>query len=274
MVSDHAIKFHDRKPDYSVGALERALHVLEALAERPDVPLVELAAAVGLNKATAFRHLKVLEGRGYVVQDPLTKRYSLGPRLLGLGYTAHQQLTLPKVAAPAMQALRARFNETVHLGVLIDRHVVHIEALASTRTLTMAAGVGERTFAHISSLGKCLLAWARPEVMDAIADDPGLPACTRNTITSREALAAELARTRERGYAVDNEESSKGARCVGAPIRGVDGEVIAALSLSAPAERLTRRKVPAVAAEVVRAGEEISRRYGWQPTPETERSPR
>jgi DNA-binding IclR family transcriptional regulator len=72
---------------------------------------------------------------------------------------------------------------------------------------------------------------------------------------------------------VDDEESSEGARCVGAPVRGVDGEVIAALSLSAPAERLTKRKVPVVAAEVVRAAEEISRRCGWHPASDIERRP-
>jgi IclR family acetate operon transcriptional repressor len=245
---------------YALGSLERALLIVETAAREPGLTVTEMAARVGTTKGTAFRHLSVLREWGYLsINDD--KRYSLGPRLLELGYTAHDQLALPRVAIDKMRELRDHFNETVHLGVLIDGDVVHIETVPSTQALKMAAAVGERAFAHVSALGKCLLAWGPADRIDTLPDP--LPQQSPKSLTTREDLLRDLAAVSARGYALDDEESGVGVRCAGAPIFGADGSVIAAISVSGPADRVTHDRVPAIAEELLSTAKHISERCGW-----------
>ncbi|GAA5001158.1 IclR family transcriptional regulator [Actinopolymorpha pittospori] len=249
---------------YEVGPLDRALDVLEKLAEATDMSLVELSAAVGLSKATVFRHLKVLARRGYVTQDPNTKRYSLGYRLLDLGFHARTNLQLPRVAHDAMAILSTSFNETVHLGVVMDNEVVHIAVIPSTHPLKMASEVGERTLVHVSALGKCLIAWEGPDALEALLAGPGLPAVSERTITTPAAFEAELARVRAQGFALDDQESLEGLRCVGAPVRAAGGAVVGAISLSGPVDRVSEARLPEITEAVRHAADQISRLCGWK----------
>ena len=261
---------------YEVGPLVRALDILEHLATVEDVALVDLASAVGLSRSTAFRHLKVLERRGYVIQDLETKKYALGYGLLKLGHQARSNLHLPKVARSSMSSLAAEFNETVHLGARMGQEVVHIAVIPSTHALKMASEVGERTLMHVSALGKCLIAWQGSEAVDALMAGPGLPVRSPRSITTREAFEAELKRVRRQGFALDDQESFEGVRCIGAPIRAAGGAVIGALSLSGPADRVNDSVLPIMTGRALRAAEEISRLCGWAPEsfPPTSRSDR
>jgi DNA-binding IclR family transcriptional regulator len=248
---------------YKVGALEKALLLLETLADSPDSSLAELARALQAPRARVFRHLKTLEAAGYVVQRDETKRYILGPRLIFLGAAATDQTRLPEVARPLMTALRDRFNETTHLGVLSHGEVVHVEVVSSTHPVKMAAQVGEHTFCHCSALGKVLLAWDEADVVEKIAREHGLPAFAPATITSLGALRLELRRVRARGFALDDEESAAGVRCVAAPVRDGSDRVVSALSLSSPAARLSRDEALTLASAVVEAADAVSHRLGW-----------
>jgi DNA-binding IclR family transcriptional regulator len=250
---------------YEVGPLDRALDILEELAKVEQIALVDLAAAVRLSKSTAFRHLKVLARRGYVIQDLETKKYALGYGVLQLGYHARRNLHLPKVAHAEMAQLAAEFNETVHLGALIGPEVVHIAVIPSTQSLKMASEIGERTMVHVSSLGKCLIAWEGPEMLDAVLAGPGLPRFSPHSITDREAFERELAQVREQGFALDDQESLVGLRCVGAPVRGVGSTVIGAVSLSGPVDRVSEARLPEITGRVMTAAAQISRRCGWTP---------
>jgi DNA-binding IclR family transcriptional regulator len=248
----------------TIGALERGLAILEALGESPDLQLIELAARLGAPKGSIHRHLAVLERLGYVVRAPDSKRYSLGPRLIHLGYSARGQLRLADLAEPLMTEVRDRFNESVHLGVIDNGQVVHVQAVPSRHPVKMAAAVGERTQAHVSALGKVLLAWGPPSLLDTVIDSEGLPGYTGNTLTTRGQLAADLDLVRERGYAIDDEESALGLRCVAARIRRAGGDVIAALSLSSPAERLSAEQVHVIAPAICEAADSISKELGWR----------
>src|SRR4051794_955890 len=168
---------------------------------------MELVERLSVPKGTLFRHLQVLEARGYVGRDEATRRYGLGPRLIHLGFSARRQLKLADVALPFIEVLRDRFNETVHVGVLDRGQVVHIQAAASRHAVKMVSAVGERTGVHISALGKALLAWAGPDVLERAVAEWGLPRLTDQTLTTRSDLEADLALVRERGYAIDDEES-------------------------------------------------------------------
>lgn len=250
---------------YEVGPLGRALDILEQLATADEMALVELADAVGLSKSTAFRHLKVLQRRGYVIQDLDTKKYALGYGLLNLGYHARSHLHLPKVAQAAMTSLAEAFNETIHLGALMGQEVVHIGVIPSTHALKMASEVGERTLVHVSALGKCLVAWSGPEVIDALMAGPGLPMFSPKTITTREGFEIELAKVRGQGFALDDQECLDGLRCVGAPIRTAGRAVIGAISLSGPIDRVSEAALPNMTDHVCRAADRVSRLCGWTP---------
>jgi IclR family transcriptional regulator, acetate operon repressor len=248
---------------YRVSTLEKALLLLETLAENPDSSPVDLSRLLGAPRGRVFRHLKALESAGYVAQREGTKRWGLGPRLIYLGAVAAEQTRLPEAAEPLMVALRDRYNETMHLGVLSHGEVVHVAVVSSTHPVKMAAQVGEHTWSHCSALGKALLAYSDPEVLDDVVRDHGLPAFAPGTITSKDALTWDLAQIRRRGFALDDEESAAGVRCVAAPVRDGTGRVVSALSLSSPADRLPRAAAFAVAPAVIEAADAISLRLGW-----------
>src|SRR3954454_1994252 len=195
----------DQPQRYRIEALERGLLILEALGEAPGASLMELVERLSVPKGTLFRHLQVLESRGYVVRDEGSRRYSLGPRLIHLGFSARRQLKLADVALPFVELLRDRFNETVHVGVLDRGQVVHIQAAASRHAVKMVSAVGERTGAHISALAKALLAWAGSDAVDRMIAEWGLPRFTEQTLITQPEFEADLARVRERGYSFDDE---------------------------------------------------------------------
>jgi len=248
---------------YRIGSLENALLLLETLSECPDSSLADLSRRLDAPRARVFRHLRALEAGGYVRQKEGTKRYVLGPRLIHLGEAARDQTRLPEIARAFMVSLRDRLNETTHLGVLSRREVVHVEVVPSTHYVKMAVEVGERTYGHCSALGKVLLAWSEPQVVDDFVEQRGLPGFTDRTITSGEQLYAELAQIRASGYGLDDEESVIGLRCVAAPVRDDSNRVVSALSVSSPSERLTREAAVELAPMVIETAEAISRQLGW-----------
>lgn len=248
----------------TIAALDRGLSILEELAEAPGLALTELAQRLAVPKGSIHRHLAVLERHGYVTRSPDTKRYSLGPRLIHLGYSARGQLKLGTTAEPLMVALRDRFNETVHLAVFDGDQVTHVHAVVSRHPLKMDAAVGEPALAHVSALGKALLAWGPPGRVDDVIAHRGLPGFTDYTLVTQDELEADLELSRERGFTLDNEESAVGLRCVGAPVWGASGDVVASLSLSAPAQRLPLDAIATVAPAVQETAKSISHELGWR----------
>lgn len=256
--------FAVRNSSKAVGSLERGLDILEVLGDTAGLPLTEIANRLGLPKGSVHRQLAILERRGYVTRVPETKRYSLGPRLIHLGFSSRQQLRLPEVARPFMEQLRDKFNESVHLGVMDSGQVVHVAAVESRHPVKMAAAVGERTFAHASALGKALLTWGDPDTTEAVISSGSLERLTATTRATAEELTADMHESRARGFTVDDEESSLGLRCIAAPVRGPGGVAVAALSLSSPVDRLPPENVERTAPLVQEAAKSISRELGWR----------
>jgi DNA-binding IclR family transcriptional regulator len=255
---------NDDTTRYRIGALERALEIIAAIGDAEEIALGVLAARLAIPKGSLLRHLRVLEAAGYVTMAPATKLYSLGPALIHLGFVARQRLRIPEIAMPPMRWLRDRYDESVHLGILSGPDVIHVAVAPSSHPIKMAVPVGERTYAHVSALGKSLVAWAPVERLSEIVDERGLPRLTKRTHTTLKRLESELERTRERGWSMDDEESADGLRCVGAPIRSERGEVVAAMSVSAPATRLSREKAGAVALVLCKVVDHVSSRLGWR----------
>jgi IclR family transcriptional regulator, KDG regulon repressor len=251
--------------DYSIGVLTKALDVLDLLEVEQPITLSEIGRRSGVSKPTAFRILANLEARGYVEREEASGQYRLGIRLVQLGALTTRSLDLRTFARPALERLHRTYDETVNLAVVSERGVVYIDILESAHGLRMAATVGALDDFHSTALGKAALAFSPPETLQSLLSGRRLPRKTPNTIVRQEALARELDETRRRGYAIDEEENELGARCVGAPVFDQAGRVVAAVSVSGPASRLTLQRVPAVAADLLAASREISVRLGYRP---------
>ncbi|MGZ4591966.1 MAG: IclR family transcriptional regulator [Actinomycetes bacterium] len=233
----------------AVQSVDRALDLLEALA-RSDVPrgVGEIAALTGLPQGTAHRLLRSLQARGYVRHDA-TRKYSLGAAAFRLGDAA--QRSLARSAGPYLARLVDHSGETANLSVLEGDDVVYVAQVPSPHTLRMFAEVGRHVPPHTTASGKVLLAALPPERAAAVLRRTGLPRHTENTLTDLRELLAELDRTRDRGWAADEEEHETGVRCVAVPVgRGAD--VVAALSLSGPAERFAGSGRPGLVEEMAR----------------------
>lgn len=237
--------------NYIVKPVDKALQVLTLLAEADsDLSLKEISSRSGLPKTTAFRYLYTLGAHGYVTHSDDTDLYRLGPRSWQLGQASGQYARLLEVATPLMQALRDRFDETINLGVLSRTDIVYLGIVESRRALRLQATIGGRDPAYSTSLGKAMLAFL-PENQRDLHLPVRMTARTEQTLTSRRALYDELTQTQARGYALEVGENEEGACCVGAPIFNRQGQVIAAVSVSAPASRITHQQIPVIGQAVI-----------------------
>lgn len=249
---------------YDVAVLQKALDLLEIVTEAGDLGLAELSARAGASKASSFRVLSTLHRRGYVSKDPVTRRYTPGPRLIALSFANVSKLQLVPRARPVLEELREEFGETVNLGILADHDVLYLEIAESARSLRMSSEVGARDRLHSTALGKAILAQLPPDEARGLLQGYERRPATRRTITDLEALMAELRVTGERGYSIDDEENEIGARCVGVAVTDVSGRPQAAISVSGPAARMFDTTIDAVGARLKIASEDVAERMGWR----------
>ncbi|HEY8341187.1 MAG TPA: IclR family transcriptional regulator [Egibacteraceae bacterium] len=245
-----------RRHTGGVQSVERALDVLEALgASEGALGLTELIQETGLPLATVHRLLGTLAGRGYIRQDPDSRKYLLGPSVLKLREPYTRLFGV--WARRHLQELAEVSRETANLAVLDGNHVVYIAQVAAPRKLRMFTQVGNRVLPHSSAVGKVLLAFGPRDDAERIIDRTGLPARTANTITDRRRFFAELDQVARQGYAVDAGEEEDGVRCVAVPVFVV-GQPVAAMSVSGPAARLEARGTDRLVAEMTRIAAALS----------------
>jgi DNA-binding IclR family transcriptional regulator len=254
------------KSPYRVQVLDRALAALEVLANRSsECSLVDLSTTLKLHKSTAHRLMMVLEQHRLVDKNPDTGRYRLGLKLFEFGSKAIAAIDLRRHAKPYLDRLQRELGETVFFCLLDDGQVFYIEKIESQQSVRTGCTVGSRAPAYCTAVGKAMLAELPETEMSDIIRRSGLKAITANTITTAAALKAELRAIRSRGYAVDNEEKEPGLRCVSAAVRGDSGKLLAALSVSGPAFRLTKERVPEIGKAVMQAAGELSLDFGYRP---------
>ena len=254
-----------KKPKvYRVQVLDRAFQILNVLAEEPGgMGLTDVAERLKLHKSTAHRLIMVLERSRFVEKNAISGKYHLGSRLMELGLSAVSRLDVYEVARPHLRTLVKETGETAHMAVLREGEVVSLVNAESSQTLRTPITVGTRTPAHCTSLGKAMLAFGLPEQVEEFLRNRTLKAYTRKTITSASRLKVELATTRARGYAIDNEEREPGLRCIGAPVWDSTGEVVAAISIAGPMFRITDSRVPALSRSVMKLAARISASLGY-----------
>jgi IclR family acetate operon transcriptional repressor len=230
--------------------------------EEPELGVTDLAERLELHKSTVHRFLVNLEAAGLVERNRHTSRYRLGLRIFELGGLVLQQMNLWDEALPFLEGLVRDSGETGHLAVLDGGEAVYIEKVEARRALRIPSAIGRGYPAHATSLGKILLSHLSLEACDAIVAERGLARCTSRTITDPARLRQELDAIREQGFAVDEEEYEEGLRCIGAPILGHTGQVVAAIGIGGPVTRVTPERVGELAELVMKAAGSLSRRMG------------
>jgi len=245
-----------------VQSVDRAISVLELLARNGESGITEIAGELGVHKSTASRLLSVLEARGLVEQLGERGKYAIGFGIVRLAGAATGRMDLAKLGRQSCQALAETIGETVNLAVADDGVAINISQARGSAAITTQNWTGQRTPLHATSSGKVLLA-NLPEAERKRLLRRKLEQYTPRTTTDPDTLAAELDRVREDGYAACYEELELGMHAVAVPIHGPGGEVVAALSASGPAYRLSKQRVRQIVRPMIEAAQELSEQLGY-----------
>jgi Transcriptional regulator len=224
-----------------VQVLQRAMDVLEVIGTSAEpVSLKYITEHVGLPKSTVYRILSNLEARGYVCCSS-EGGYRLGLTFLTLGQKAEKGFELKRLARPHMARLNQLTSESVHLGVLARNRVLYLDSIDSPHSIRLVAQIGGSNFVHCTSLGKALLIAHSDEEIRQILDEAGMVRRTHYTIVTPDAFLKEMEVVRRIGFGFDDRESGDDCFCIGAPIYNHLGQVLAAISVSGPISRVSRR---------------------------------
>ncbi len=257
-----------QKPNNLVQTIERTSLILDILGQSPQgISIRDLSEKIRLPKGTTHRLVSSLTYFGYARQDPRTRNYFLGLKLVELGNLLLSQLDLRKEAEPFLRDLAERTKETVHMVFLDRGEIVYIDKVELDHNpsgLRMASRVGLRNPAHSSAVGKVLLSHLAEEELNGLIKEKGLPKRTENTITDPAQLNEHLKSVQSQGYALDDEENERGIRCIAAPIFNEAGKAVAAISISGPAFRVTKKVIQeTLKKEVMETASKISQRLGF-----------
>jgi len=243
----------------SIRAVERALDILLCFSRQtPQLSMTQIAERLGMNKSAVHRHLATLERMRFVQRDPVTGMYQLGIRLLQMAYLTLEGSDLRRVAAPFLRSLCDEYRETVDLAVLDDTEVVFLDVVESPQRVRLAAAIGQRLPAYATAAGKAILA-LMPEATVRRILAHGMPATTGHAARSPEALLADLRLTRERGFALAEQEYEEGINAVAAAIVDSNEQPLASISVAGPMYRLTRERMIEIGPHVVAAARAIAR---------------
>ena len=241
-----------------VGVLIKAMNLLVFLAEIP-LTVAELSERSDISKSTVYRILYTLESGGYVVRDPGSRKYLLGPALIGLGRATRNSANLIRYVRPTLMELRKKYNETVNLGVLSHGKVIYLATLESDHQLRVTVPLTIDNNAHTTALGKAILSAMEEEsALRIISTIYAAKANQKSRYTEEEFL--EIIRSsRMEGFAIDNEDDVVGFRCVAAPILNSSGDPIAAISISAPTVRVPLEELVKIGNDLVEVCNNLKR---------------
>jgi IclR family KDG regulon transcriptional repressor len=252
------------KSNYVIQSVSHALDVLEQfVGESEELGVTELSKRLKLHKNNVFRLLATLESRGYIEQNRATENYRLGIRCLQLGQSYLQHMGVLRQARSILGELVRQVRETAYLAVLRRGSVVPVEVVEADRPVRIVSQLGETLPLYCTAAGKAHLAFEQEDQVRALLPD-GLSRFTDRTPTDRQALAQQLKQVAALGYAVDMGEHVEDIRAVAVPVRDYARSVVGAITVAAPAARLTAERIEKeVAPLVLKAGRELSSRLGF-----------
>ncbi|MGH7763502.1 MAG: IclR family transcriptional regulator [Candidatus Dormibacteraceae bacterium] len=249
--------------DVGVRSVERAIAILDLLAQGGWQTGADLARELRVHRSTALRLLGTLERHGLVERDHRTAKYRLGHRLAQLASVVTGEFDLRYVARPVCESLAGALGETVTLDVLAGDVIVPIEQATASTSMVSVNWLGRRTPVHCTASGKVILAFAPANLRQRLLAHP-LERSTAHTITDYAELDRQLASAREAGFARTFEELELGLDAIAAPVFAVDGEVVAALDVSGPSHRLRAIERPELVRLTLEGAADLSHRLGFR----------
>ncbi|MEX3014502.1 HTH-type transcriptional regulator BhcR [Gymnodinialimonas hymeniacidonis] len=254
--------WNDKTEQNTIKSLDRAMEVFEHLSTLPGATLTELSEELSQSPATVYRIMVTLEGRGLVEFDQTTQMWHVGARAFVIGARYLRRTSLVERARPVLRQLMEDTGETANLGIARDTHVLFVGQVETHATIRAFFPPGTLSPMHASGIGKALLAQMSDDRLSRLFATAPLDQFTAKTLIEPSTLRADLEATRERGYAIDDEEKNEGMRCIAAPIFDFSGGAIAGLSVSGPVSRVSLAKTEDLAASVVRAAQDLSQAMG------------
>jgi DNA-binding IclR family transcriptional regulator len=250
----------------NIQSVQRATDIISLFCTSAQrLGVTEIAAALGLNKGTAWGLLTTLERQGFLQQDPDTRKYGVGPRLFELGMVYVSNLEINVKGARPTQNLAARTGLTARIGIF-DNGSVLLTHLAVPRSEDyLSHQIGPRSPAYCSAIGKAMLAHMAPEELENYISTVELVAHTRNTIMDPAQLRRDIESVRQRGYSITREEMIPGLAALGAPVFGRDGRLVGAISISETPEIVLGKRMEKLGYDLTRAAADISREMGYIP---------
>ncbi len=246
-----------------IQSLDRGLSILEIVGQaRRPVSVAEMTPALGIHHSSVFRLANTLKMRGFLVQLP-SKDYILGSAVWRLANLFRWSHGLAQIAREQVAEVAAKTRETTHLAIQEGRQAVLIDHEPTAQPLGVSVGSGRCEPLSCTAVGKALIADYGIQSLKELFQGELLPTPTKRAIRTIAELAEECQRTRDRGFAIDNEEFHKGVRCLAAPIRDASRQVVAAIGISAPVSRLSETRCEKVAQDLKRAAAQISSKLDY-----------
>jgi DNA-binding IclR family transcriptional regulator len=246
-----------------IQSLMRALDLLEVLSSGPK-NLTELSNLAQLHVATTFQLISTLELRGYISKDPKTKKYCLGLKIAELNESLWKDNSFKLIAKPYLRQLGEITGETAHLAAYNNNKILLLDVELSTGFLIVNSEIGENAPAHSSAVGKAILSFLPKEVVDTILKGR-LKKYTKKTITSKRKLQKQLEEIRKLGYAMDEEETFIGVRCIASPVFKKNEVIQGAVGISGAAVRFKSSKISELSQQTKKIATQISRELGYKP---------
>src|SRR4030067_1198406 len=246
------------EPNNPIVTIDRAMMILIKLSEIGEsVGITDLSEILNIPKASIYRILTTLEKRDFILQDEDTKRYSLGVTILRMSEKVQSQNILLAISQKHLEYLAERTGEVASLGIIHSNKGLVIKSITSKSASILTTKLGSIVEFHCSGLGKALLVDKTADQIIEIIGSTLFPRYTQNTLTTLDQLLSKLEVVRETGLAFDNEETEEGLLCIATPIRDWNDRTIAAISISAPKNRLIGQNLENAKKIIKEAGENI-----------------
>lgn len=251
------------KTENQLSSVRNALRMLKSFSmEEPEKRVSDLSESLGLNKSTVSRTMATLASEGFVFKNPETNKYRLGLSIVSLSGIVNNNTDIYKESLPVLNKLVESCGETAHISVLDNYEVIYLQKVECNHPVRFLTHVGKRNPLYCTSAGKVLLAYAKDDVVETVIEN-GLKAFTKNTITDPDQLRKHLKKIKQDGYAYSFEELSEGVNSIATPIYDYNGNVVSALSVVGPKQRIDNQKLKAITQQTVNASKEISDRLGY-----------
>ena len=243
---------------HTIRAVERALDVLLCFSRQtPELTMTQISERVGIHKSTVHRLLATLEEKHFVERDQSTGAYRLGLNMLQMAYLTLQRNDLRNIVARYLRQLSEEYLETVNLSILDGPDVIYLDVVESPQRVKLAAATGQRLPAFCTASGKAILAFSPDEVVQQVLKH-GMPRYTQNTLVSAESFFENLNQTRERGFALSDQEFEEGINAIAVPILDLANQPLASVAIAGPSYRLTKDRMIGIGEQILETAREIS----------------